>query len=371
MNFNFSMPTRIHFGVGCVNEQRGEFSRYGNKALLVTGRHSAKASGAFDDVIAVLREQQMSWEVFDRIEENPTLETVGAGGELARDWKPDVIVAIGGGSPLDAAKAIASLATNELSAKELLSTPLRVKPLPILAIPLTAGTGSEVTQYSVLTDGSQETKRSFADPGIFPRAAFLDPRYGQSQSRDVTVNTVIDALSHSVEGYLSTRCTPLSDALALEAIRHFAAAKSALVRGEFTLGDREQLLYASMLGGMVIAQTGTTAVHAMGYPLTYFHQVPHGRANGLLLGEYLRFNQPAVPERVERVLAAAGEPSVDSFKTLMTRLLADGKTYTRAELKRFAATTVNAKNMLVTPRQPDVEQLEQLFLASLPLAEGE
>ncbi len=365
MNFNFYMPTKIHFGSECVLQQGDEFSRWGVKALLVTGRHSAKASGALDDVVKVLTQKEMQWKIFDKIEENPTVESVAEGGAFARAWQPDVVVAIGGGSPLDAAKAIATLAVNDVAALELFGGKLKNEALPIIAIPLTAGTGSEVTPYSVLTDASQETKRSFSGDGIFPKAAFLDARYSQSQSRDVTVNTVIDALSHSVEGYLSNRATALSDSLALEAIRHFAAAKQALKTGTFSLADRESLLYASMLGGMVIAQTGTTAVHAMGYSLTYFHQVPHGRANGLLLGEYLRFNEPAVPEKIANVLQAAAVANIDEFKALMSELLCNDETYTAEEMKAFAAQAGKAKNIANTPRQPNVSELEKIFTASL------
>lgn len=365
MDFSFFMPTKIYFGSECVLQYENEFSRWGKKAFIVTGRSSAKASGALADVSAALEKQGIQWETFAHIEENPTLEAVEEGGEAARRFKPDMVIAIGGGSPLDAAKAIAVLAVNPVKAQELFNGNFSTEPLPILAIPLTAGTGSEVTPYSVLTDISQQTKRSFADPAIFPKVAFLDARYTQTLSLDVTMNTAIDALSHAIEGFLSKRSTPMSDCLALEAIRYFSAAMGALKEGQFSLSDREALLYASLLGGMVIAQTATTAVHAMGYSLTYFHNVPHGRANGLLLGEYLRFNEPVVPEKTHSVLQALGVNTIDEFKQLMQRLLPNHETYTEQELQDFAVLAGKARNIVNTPRQPSVEDLKQMMRASL------
>ncbi len=276
---------------------------------------------------------------------------------------------LAGGSPLDAAKAIAVLAVNDIAARQLYDGDFAVRPLPVLAVPITAGTGSEVTQYSVLTDNEQQTKRSFATPDNFPKAAFLDARYTRSLPWTVTVNSAVDALSHAIEGYLAKRSTALSDALALQAMRAFGLVSASLARGELTLDEREQLLYASLLGGMVIAQTGTTAVHALGYPLTFFHQVPHGRANGLLLGEYLRFNMPAVPEKVEEVLAAVQLSDVDAFKALMHRLLPGDEVYTGEQIQEFARIAAQASNLANTPRCPGREDLEHLLQASLNIAD--
>lgn len=369
MEFKFFIPTKIFLGIGCVAQNKDEFIHLGKRALIVTGRNSAKASGALLDITTVLEEQKIAWELFDQIEENPTFAIVEAGGDAARRFKPDMIIAIGGGSPLDAAKAIAVLAVNFIGATELYKGGFQAAPLPIVAIPLTAGTGSEVTPYSILTDTEKQTKRSFSDPRIFPVVAFLDARYTQTQSRDVTVNTAVDALSHAIEGYMSKRSTLVSDCLALEAIRSFGKVRKALSLGSFDLADREELLYASLLGGIVIAQTGTTAVHALGYSLTYFYQVPHGRANGLLLGEYLRFNEPVVPEKVSAVLAALGLKTVNEMKELLVELLPSSEVYTEQELQKFVSIASEAANIVNTPRQPNKEDLYQLLKDSLSVNE--
>lgn len=365
MQFRFFMPTKVYVGVDCVKQNMDEFSQWGKRALLVTGRNSARVSGALSDVTDVLDQLGIVYQFFDRIEENPTLAAVEAGGQTAREFKPDTIIAIGGGSPLDAAKAIAVLAVNNITARNLYEGTFAVQPLPIIAIPITAGTGSEVTPYSILTDDERQTKRSFAHPDIFPKTAFLDARYTETQSRELTVNSAVDALSHAIEGYLSRRSTPASDCLALEAIHAFGTVRQALATGDLQLAHRETLLYVSLLGGMVIAQTATTAVHALGYSLTYFHGVPHGRANGLLLGEYLKFNETVVPEKISKVLRALDLKSPAEFKDLMTELLPNAEVYTEQEIAEFAGIASKAPNTANTPRQPDLGELQQLLRTSL------
>ena len=365
MQFGFYMPTRIVFGQECIAQNQAEFAKWGRRALIVTGRNSARVSGALPDVCTALDQQNIAWEIFDQIGENPTFAMVEAGGAAGRKFRPDMIVAIGGGSPLDAAKAIAVLTVNEIAAAQLYDGNYGVEPLPILAVPITAGTGSEVTQYSILTDLERQTKRGFAQPSLFARVAFLDGRYTRSLSHGVTVDTAVDALSHCVEGYLSKRATVISDALALEAIRRFGSVRRALQNPEISLEAREALLYVSLLGGMVIAQTSTTAVHALGYSLTYFHQVPHGRANGLLMGEYLRFNDAAAPEKIQCVLAAMQMQSIDEFKQWLDELFPGKTSLTEQQVEEYAVIAAKTANIANTLRQPGHEELKSLLRDSL------
>ena len=367
MNFRFHMPTCVHFGLNCVIDHSEEFSNCGKRAFLITGKNSARISGALTDVTKMLAKHQIDWGIYDQIGENPTFQMVEAAGIAAREFKPDMIIAIGGGSPLDAAKAVAVLAVNDIPVIKLYDGKFAQSPLPILAIPLTAGTGSEVTQYSILTDDERQTKRSFSHPLLFPKVAFCDARYTQSLSPEVTADTAVDALSHSIEGYLSKRSTVVSDALALEAILSFGTVKEALRSKAISLPVREKLLYVSLLGGMVIAQTGTTTVHALGYSLTYFHHIPHGRANGLLMGEYLRFNQTVAGEKIAQVIRALGLNSVDDVKSLMQDLLPTSETLTEEEMEKYAVIAGKTTNVVNTPRQPNHEELKGLLRASMPL----
>lgn len=365
MQFNFFIPTKIFFGVDCVAQHMDEFGCWGKKALVVTGRYSAKASGALTDVVEVLKKQGVEWEIFDQIEENPTFSVVEAGAEVARCFKPDMVIAIGGGSPLDASKAISVLAVNNITAQELFNANFAVQPLPILAIPLTAGTGSEVTQYSILTDNDLQTKRSFSHPSIFPKVAFLDARYTQTQSQELTINTAVDALSHAIEGYVSKRSTIISDCLAIEAISYFGATINSLVSGNLNLSDREALLYSSLLGGIVISQTGTTAVHSLGYSLTYFRNIPHGRANGFLLGEYLLYIASVLPEKVNNILKALNFKNLHDFKEFLNKLLPSDEVFSEEEIEKFSSIAIKAQNIVNTPRQPSIDDLQQLLRASL------
>ncbi len=368
MDFRFSMPTEIFFGTACVVQNGDVFARYGKKALLVTGKHSARVSGALSDVETALGQRKIAWRVFDGVGENPTFAQVEAGAALARQFRPDMVVAIGGGSPLDAAKAIAMLATNEMPAAALFGGGFAKAPLPVLAIPLTAGTGSEVTQYAILTDDAKQTKRGFATPENFPKVAFLDARYTASLPAQVTVHTAVDALSHLLEGYLSRRATALTDALALTGMATLAEVVPALKAGEFSASDREKLLYASLLGGVVIAQTGTTAVHALGYSLTYFRQIPHGQANGLLMGEYLRLNWPACEEKIAALLSVLKLPDVDGFARLMTELIGTGPTLGEEEVGKFAAIAAQAASVAWTARDLTEADLAAWLRASLAVA---
>jgi len=367
MQLAFHMPTKVYFGTDCIAKNSAEFVYCGKRAMMVTGSRSAKISGALGDVQQALGDQGIDWTIFDQVEENPSLSVIEAGVQLARQYRTDTVIGIGGGSSLDAAKAIALLAANKMDTRHLFGGTFPVRPLPIMAVPITAGTGSEVTPYSILTDVACRTKRSISHPDMFPKASFLDARYTQSQPWTVTVNTAVDALSHAIEGYMSKRSNILSDHLALEAMRYFGRAIGSLKAHALTFEEREQLLYTSLMGGMVIAQTKTTMVHALGYSLTYFRNIPHGRANGLLMAEYLRFNQPVVPEKVSNILSALGLRTIAEFKMLMNTLLGHMEACAPEEIDEFAQIASQAASIENSPRQPTLDDLKQMLRDSYVL----
>ena len=343
--YNFFMPTKVVHGAKELLTQAGQLTQFGEKCLLVTGKNSARVSGALDDVIKALRSQGIEYRHFDGVENNPSLENVTAGGEVARKYKPDFILAIGGGSPLDAAKAIATLATNQISAEELYSNKFAQTPLPIIAIPTTAGTGSEVTPYSILTVPAAETKRSFSVPELFPKIAFLDWRYTEKLPVPITRDTAVDALSHLVEGYLSRRATGTSDIFAEQGIRLWAQCIPALKEGKFSPEDRDRLLVASTLGGITISHTGTTLVHSLGYSLTYYHDIPHGRANGVLMAEYLQYTKEHLPQRVGNVLSWLGLTNISEFAAIIKGLFGPMVELTEQEIKDYADKAMQTRNI--------------------------
>ena len=344
MQFKFHMPTKAYFGAGCIAKNSSELATFGHKALIVTGGSSAQKSGALSDICNVLKEQNVEHFIFDKVENNPCLDTVKAGSDEARKFGAEFIVGIGGGSPIDAAKAIAVLAANNIEPVELFTNKFKNKPLPIIAIPTTAGTGSEVTPYSVLMRSDLQTKGSFGNDDTFPKIAFLDPRYTESMPLEITVNTGVDAFSHCLEGYLGNRQTPACDLLAQEGFKIFGHCLESLRSGKVNYDDRENLLYMSMLGGMVIAHTGTTIVHGMGYNLTYFKGIPHGKANGYLMAEYLRFNYEFAKDRIDNILELVQLDSIDAFGEVMTELLGKAPHLDEAEIAQYAKITMTQKS---------------------------
>jgi 1,3-propanediol dehydrogenase/alcohol dehydrogenase len=306
-DYRYSMPTEVHFAPGAIGRLGRQAASFGRKALLVTGRRSARESGALDAALGSLKEAGLETVVFDRVEENPSDRTVAEGAQMAREGACDVIVALGGGSPMDAAKGMAILMVLDGELAQYYGGSKVGRPVtPVVAVPTTAGTGSEVTPYAVFVDSASNRKCSTASPHIFPRVALLDPGLTMSMPPEITANTGIDALTHALEGFTSVKAQPISDRLALESIalidRYLPAAVS---RGDEP-EPRAQLLHASMLAGMVIAQTGTTLIHGMGYAPTTQYGIPHGLANGVLMDRVVAFNGEQDPERYVQLAAALG-----------------------------------------------------------------
>ena len=371
MSYKYYMPTKVVFGQDCIHEYSELFSSYGKKAMIVSGKHSSKINGSQDDVSCVLEKQNIEYIVFDKVMSNPTTKCCYEGAKMAKEFEADFLVAIGGGSPMDAAKAIALLAKQEISEEQLLKGAFEHKALPVIAVPTTAGTGSEVTQYAILTNDLVESKTGVASEVIFPKIAFVDSKYMRDLSVEITINTAIDALSHAVEGILSIRSSILSDTLAQESIKLFSRCIQSLNEAKEThstlvLNDeiRDHLAKCSTLAGMVIAQTGTTVVHAMGYSLTYFKEIDHGRANGLLLAQYLKLVNKKEPELIDKILHPMGLKTIQAFSELMDTLLGGHETMRSEEIRRFSEKAVNTGNMNNCRVRPTQEEIVNMFNAT-------
>lgn len=345
MEFKYLLPTRVLFGEKCIHKNREEIIKFGRRAFIVTGSSSGRLSGALNDIIGVLEDCAVEYFVFDRVENNPTLENVAYGGKMAKEFGADFIIGIGGGSPIDASKAIAVLAVNDIGPLDLYANEYKNKPLPIIAVPTTAGTGSEVTPYSILTRKDIETKRSFGNDDTFPKLAIMDPAYTMSLNREVTVNTAVDAFSHGVESYLSKRSTPVSDIFARQCVKEFADVLQPLKSDKMDYEIRSKLLYCSMLGGMAIAHTGTTIVHAMGYSLTYFRGIPHGKANGLLMKEFFNFNYGTCKSKIDDILSMMGVADINGFGSTMWELIGINQTFSEEELSKYADLAMEQKSV--------------------------
>lgn len=365
MEFFFYLPTRIYFASHALEAHGDELKAMGSKALIVTGRSSAEKNGSLADVISSLDKLGIPYEHFNEVEANPSVETVYKGVELAKLKGADFIIGIGGGSPLDAAKAMALVAANDLTYEELFSGNYAKSPLPYVAVPTTAGTGSEATPYAILTDNRIGNKRNLAYPSMFPDMAFLDPRYTAYLPYETTVNTALDALSHSLEGYLSSRVSRIVEPIALESISILGKAlKKLRTSDEISEKVRHKLLYGSLLGGMVISHTGTTCVHAMGYPLTYHKGIDHGRANALLMPAYLDFLEK-YNHRVADVLDSLGMKKIAEFDELISDLLGTKESIGVEEIDLFVSIAKSAGNISNTDPAPTEKDIKAIYMSAL------
>lgn len=306
---NVFMPTRLMTGKGCVAAAGNELEKVGTSCLILTGKHSAKACGALDDVTAVLDEKGIRWKLCDTIGQNPKLTDCMEAAKMAAAFGAEFIIGIGGGSPLDAAKCTAILAANPgMTWEEIYSLAWPVKPLPVVAVGTTSGTGSEVTKVAVITtpDGR---KKSLHHETIYPVLALGDPSYTMTVSDEFTRSTAIDALAHCVESYFSRFANVLSQMYAVQGIRmlmkQFEKIRETGCDG-LTYEDRETLYHASVYGGLAINITGTAMPHAVGYLLTEQHGIPHGAACAIFLPDFYDHNKRVMPELTERFLKEIG-----------------------------------------------------------------
>lgn len=299
------MPVRIVHGCGALERLGGIGALLGKRPFLVTGKSSARKSGALDAVLAQLPDTV----VYEGIEENPTDADCDEAAQACRDAGCDWVVALGGGSPMDAAKAVAGLAKHEGLCRGYFGKgAFKNGALPIVAIPTTAGTGSEVTPYAVLVDHEKRTKRTIGGDCLFAHTAILDPELTRTMPRGVTLSTGLDALAQAMEGMVSKKATALGNVLALDTVRLVRAWLPKVLEDGGDLEARGAMLYAAMLSGCIIAQSGTTLVHGMGYYYTLECGVGHGLANALLLPPLFRFNAHELPAEVAAIAQALGQP---------------------------------------------------------------
>ncbi len=354
------LPTRIIFGENAVRRGYVYLNQLGKKALLVTGKNSARQSGAWDDVLSVLNGLKIESVLFDEVRENPVLKIVMAGVEVFTQNRCDFLIGIGGGSPIDAAKAIALTAANGLTQDRIYDTSALKKTFPLVAIPTTSGTGTEATQYSVLTDSATLKKAGFGHDLAFPVLALVDPKYTLSLSEKVTLHTGIDALSHLLEGIYSNKRTPLIFPFIFQGIRLIIKNLPSALENPSDLAARTALSQASLYGGITIAHTSTTLQHSIGYPLTSVYGVPHGLANGIVMRQIMELYYPAVKAELDELFSFLQMSRsdfyswLDSFQMHMeTKLTPD---FIEAKIPEVLASR-NMANNPITASDQDIRDL--------------
>ena len=362
MNFSFELPVKIISGIDCIKKNKERLA-LGSSALIVTGRSGARLSGALGEVCSVLEELSISYQVLDTIAENPPLETCYEGGKLSSDISADFVIGIGGGSAIDAAKAVAAFATNQqITMDEIFSPQRRInRALPIVAIPTTSGTGSEGNPYSILSLPDGIRKKTFSAPDSWPTVAFLDPRYTYSLSNEQTMSTALDAFAHSLESYLSPKSTEISAMLALYAaniIWHIIKDSPT----EYTPQMHEKLLCASCAAGIAISVTGTGFPHPLGYSLTMLDGIPHGRACAVFDGDYIEYNMRTVAgaERLKKFAAHLGE-RIEVIAKRLPLLAAIDLTLTDGEIAEHVDLICDAKNYQNSPYVISKEEMIEIY----------
>lgn len=322
MNMNFFVNTRLITGVDCVKNNAAKLGSYGDRCLVVTGAASAKKCGALDDVTQALDSQGVKYEIYDKIRQNPTVESCFEAGKIACEFNADFIIGIGGGSPLDASKAIAVVAANpDISEEMLYAMNWKNQPLPVIAVGTTAGTGSEVTGVAVITN-SKGFKKSFRNDLSYPVLSFGDPKYTISLSDSFTRSTAVDALAHCVESFFNRSANDISKAFAVTGTKKLLKVFRKIAEEStdtLDISDREQLYNASIYGGLAISVTGTAFPHAVGYFLTENYGVAHGTACAVFLNEFIDYNAAVMPELTEEFFDEI-RFTKDEFKSIVRKI---------------------------------------------------
>lgn len=309
---NFYMPVKVYSEENCVMKHGAELASLGRRALIVTGKSSARRCGAFDDVTAALSQNGVSWVEFAEIEENPSVETIMRARQVGCKVEADFVIGIGGGSPMDAAKAIALMMKHpDCDQSYLYDKTAETTTVPVAEVPTTCGTGSEVTAVSVLTRHDKHVKGSIPHK-IFAQLALIDGRYLSSAPAHVLANTTMDALCHLYESFIHSKATDFSRMCAEAGIRTWSKSKDVILgKRQATSQDYQNMMNASCMAGMSIAHTATSIPHALSYRLTYSAHMAHGKACGYFLTGYLK---EADPEEVSYILSLAGFDSTDALE---------------------------------------------------------
>ncbi len=363
MNFKYFMPTEVYFGEDVVRNNKEVLVPLGKKALVVTGRTSAKNNGSYHDIAAALGDLAVDFILFDEVEENPSLETIEKGSRLGKENHVDFVIGIGGGSPMDAGKAMAVLIKNPELDQETIFSGEKFDHLPFVAVATTSGTGSEVTQYSIVTSDKEKIKKNLGQ-SVFPRVAFVDPKYTYDLPYAITVNTSIDAFTHLVEGYLNTNATVMSDIYGEKGFALFKDCFKGLLNYELDREFRKKVMLASVMGGIQIALNGTSIPHGMGYALTYFKGLPHGLSSGVFTIEFLRSFKNK--DKLNRMLDIMEFSSLDELEEVFEKLIHLDLDITEEEIKDYARTFVSNKEKLKNyPEEISFEQILAIYTKSL------
>ena len=307
-SFVFNVKPKFIFGK--IIDHIYEFNGYGRTAYIITDG-SSSINGALKDTLVALDHLKIEYLIFNEVEENPSLENVCAAAQFGMASQVEFIIALGGGSVIDAAKAASILIAHNKIDTNLLFNDAENIFVPVLAVPTTFGSGSEATSSSIITVHNKRTKLSIKRR-VCCEKAFLHSDYSNYLPENVTVSTTIDVFSHFIDGYFSAKANYFTDKIAESAFMDFSKIIPLLKDRKFNDYFRETMMCLSVMGGIVISHTRTTLPHLLGYPLTYHKHIPHGFACGLLTYEFIMFHKDK--ERVKKFLNLSGFNEMSEVK---------------------------------------------------------
>lgn len=378
--YEFRVPPTIHFGPGCLGKLSGEAPRFGKKALLVTDQ-SMQIAGYVNQAVNYLLAGGVEAVVYDQVNTEPTDKLVDQGVRIYRQESCEMVICLGGGSPIDAGKAIAVMAANPGRIHEYMGlNKVPNNPAPLIAIPTTAGTGSEVTRVTIITDTANDVKMLIISNKMMPLVAIVDPLLTLTTPPWVTASTGIDALTHAIEAYISKRAQPLTDILALDAVRMMGKYLRRAWANPEDIEAKTYTMLASTLGGISFSNSSVALVHGMSRPIGACFHVPHGLSNAILLPIVMEFSYMASPEKFACIAGAMGEkvdhlPVIEAAKKsieLVRSLCVDLKIPTISNLnvpvdEFIKLTPKMAEDALISgspnnnPRQASKDEIVELY----------
>jgi len=323
--FSYVLPTRIEYGLGVVDTVGEETKRLGGRRALIVTDKGVLSTGLVDRVRKSLSDEGVSSYVFDKVVPNPRDYDCSAGAQYAKEIGTDILVAIGGGSSMDTAKTIGCLVTHGGTPQDWVGVALTHEILPLVCIPTTAGTGSEVTFFAVITDTTRRFKMSLFDVKLAPRVALVDPHVTVSMPKALTASTGMDALTHAIEAYTCRLAQPVTDGLALHAIKLISESLRRAVEEGGDIKARCDMMFGSLIAGLAFGNSDVAGVHCLAEALGSLYDTPHGVANSIFLPHVFEFNIPADPKKHADVARAMGLnveglPDVDAAQMVVAEL---------------------------------------------------
>ncbi|MDR0548514.1 MAG: iron-containing alcohol dehydrogenase [Deltaproteobacteria bacterium] len=330
-NFLLRVPPIVHFGQNAALKVGDEATRLGAKKIIIVTDDFLAKSGALDPIKKALDVKGLSYGVFSSVNTEPTIEHVDAALALLKAEKADLLVAVGGGSPIDVAKAVSFMATNPGRIQDYMGIDkIKVNALPLIAVPTTAGTGSEATATTIIADTVNNVKMLIISARIMPQTALVDPLLTLGMPKGLTAATGLDALTHAIEAYVSRKAQPITDLLALSAIKLLVKNLPVAYADPANVTARSETLLGALEAGMAFSNSSVALVHGMSRPVGAIFHVAHGVSNAALLAKVMEFSLSGNYSRYAEVAKAMGLPDLgndqktaESGAVLVARIVKD------------------------------------------------